>query len=112
MIGGLQIEPAHMRANLALTGGLIMAESLTMALAPYVGRSEAHRIVQATCDDAIRSGVNLRQAALADAQVSAHLSPEEIDRALDPGGYVGSTDTFIDRALASYREVQSPRGGV
>ena len=112
MIGGLQIEPAHMRANLALTGGLIMAESLTMALAPHVGRPEAHRIVQAACDDAIRSGMDLRQAALADAQVRAHLSPEEIDRALDPGGYLGSTDTFIDRALASYREVESSRGGV
>ena len=112
MIGGLQIEPAHMRANLALTGGLIMAESLTMALAPHVGRPEAHRIVQAACDDAIKSGMNLRQAALADAQVRAHLSPEEIDRALDPGGYLGSTDTFIDRALASYREVESSRGGV
>ncbi|TMD41660.1 MAG: 3-carboxy-cis,cis-muconate cycloisomerase [Chloroflexi bacterium] len=111
MIGGLQIEPAHMRANLALTGGLIMAESLTMALAPHVGRPEAHRIVQAACDDAIRSGMDLRQAALA-AQVRAHLSPEEIDRALDPGGYLGSTDTFIDRALASYREVESSRGGV
>lgn len=112
MVGGLQIEPAHMRANLALTAGLIMAESLTMTLALHVGRPEAHRIVQSACDDAIRSGMNLRQAALADAQVRAYLSPEEIDRALDPGGYLGSTDTFIDRALASYREAQSSRGGL
>src|SRR6266581_2148259 len=48
-LAGLQIDAARMRANLDLTGGLIMAESLTMALAPYVGRSEAHRIVQAAC---------------------------------------------------------------
>jgi hypothetical protein len=44
--------------------------------------------------------------------VRAILSPEEIDRALDPSGYLGSTDAFIKRALAAYREVQSLRGGV
>ena len=109
-LADLQIDPARMRANLDLTGGLIMAESLTMALAPHIGRPEAQRIVRATCDQAVKSGVNLRQAALADMQVRAVLSPEEIDKALDPGGYLGSTDAFIDRALASYSEVQSTRG--
>ena len=109
-LADLQIDAARMRANLDLTGGLIMAESLTMALAPHIGRPEAQRIVRATCDQAVKSGVDLRQAALADVQVRAILSPEEIDKALDPGGYLGSTDAFIDRALASYSEVQSSRG--
>ncbi len=110
--GGLQVDPARMKANLELTGGLIMAESLAMALAPRLGRPDAQRIVQATCDHTIKSGVNLRQAALVDAQLRTILSPEEIDQALDPSGYLGSTDVFIDRALASYHEVQSSRGGV
>ncbi len=105
-VGGLQVDPARMRTNLDLTGGLIMAESLAMALAPHVGRPEAQRIVQASCDRAIRSGAGLRQAALADVQVRAILSPEEIDRALDPSGYLGSTDAFIERAFAAYREVE------
>ncbi len=109
-LADLQIDAARMRANLDLTGGLIMAESLTMALAPHVGRTEAQRIVRATCDQAVKSGVDLRQAAVADMQVRAVLSPEEIDKALDPGGYLGSTGAFIDRALASYSEVQSSRG--
>ncbi len=46
-VGGLQVDPARMKANLDLTGGLIMAESLAMALAPHLGRPEAQRIVQA-----------------------------------------------------------------
>ncbi len=103
-VGDLQIDPARMRANLDLNGGLIMAESLTMALAPHVGRPEAQRIVQATCDHAMRSGLDLRQAALADAQMRANLSLEEIDLALDPTRYMGSSDAFIDRALAVYHE--------
>ena len=110
-LNGLEIDPARMRANLDLSGGLIMAESLTMALAPHLGRPEAQRLVRAACDRAIRSGEDLRQAALADTQVRSFLSPEEIDHALDPGRYLGSTHAFIDRALQVYREVQSSRGG-
>jgi 3-carboxy-cis,cis-muconate cycloisomerase len=102
----LQIDSAHMRANLDLTHGLVMAESLTMALAPHTGRSEAYRIVQAACKKAIESGIDLRQAALADEQVRATLSPEAIDKALDPAEYLGSTDVWIDRALEAYRKIQ------
>lgn len=87
-----------------------MAESLTMALAPHVGRPEAQRIVKALCDRAANSGVHLRQAALEEVQVHTILTLEEIDRALDPGDYLGITDVFIDRALASYREVQPSKG--
>src|SRR5205085_12605612 len=89
-VGGLQVDPTRMRANLHLTRGLIMAESLAMALAPHVGRPEAQHLIQATCDHAIKSGVHLRQAALDDAQVGAILSPAEINTALDPSRYLGS----------------------
>ena len=33
-VGDLRVDTARMKANLELSGGLIMAESLTMALAP------------------------------------------------------------------------------
>jgi 3-carboxy-cis,cis-muconate cycloisomerase len=109
-LNGLQVDPTRMRANLDLTGGLIMSESLAMALAPHVGRPEAQRLVRAACDQAIRSGEGLRQAVLADTHVRSLLSPEEIDRALDPGECLGSTNAFIDRALEAYHGVQSYRG--
>lgn len=84
-----------------------MAESLTMVLATHVGRPEAYRIVQEACKRVIGSDTDLRQAALEDAQISTLLPPEEIDHTLDPSKYLGSTDTFIDRALAAYRAVES-----
>ncbi|GAC1435289.1 MAG: 3-carboxy-cis,cis-muconate cycloisomerase [Ktedonobacteraceae bacterium] len=110
-VRGLQIDTERMSANLHLTGGLVMAESLTMALAPHLGRPEAQRLVQTICERATISGVTLRQVALAETQVHSTLSVEEIDHALDPSSYLGSTDTCIDRALAGYREVLSLRGG-
>lgn len=110
-LAGLQVDPARMSANLHVSGGLIMAESFTMTLAAHIGRPEAQRLVKTLCDQAVLSGRSLRQIAQADGQVRAVLSSEEIDKALDPGSYLGSTETFIERALASYREVRSSRGG-
>jgi 3-carboxy-cis,cis-muconate cycloisomerase len=106
-LADLQIDLARMQANLALTKGLIMAESLTMALAPYFGRPEARRIVQAACESAVKSGNDLRQTALNDAQIRSILSPQEIDHALAPSQYLGSTDTFIDRALEAYHKTKT-----
>jgi len=109
-VRNLQVNPDRMSANLNLTGGLVMAESLTMTLASHMGKAEAQHIIQVACERAVNSGISLRQVLLAEEQVLAILSIQEIDHALDPGAYVGSTDIFIDRALAAYREVQLVRG--
>jgi 3-carboxy-cis,cis-muconate cycloisomerase len=74
-----------------------------MALAPHVGRPEAQHLVQAACSRAQAAGGTLRQAALADPHIYAILSADDIDRALDPAGYLGSADALIDRALESYQ---------
>ena len=111
-LGGLQVDPTRMSANLDLTGGLIMAESLTIALAPHMGRPEAQRVVKALCDRAASSGIHLRQAALEDVQVHTFLSLEKIDKALDPGEYLGSTHIFINQALEAFREALSSSGGM
>ncbi len=111
-VSGLEVDTQRMNANLNMTNGLVMAESLTMALARHVGKSEAHTLVQAMCAQAVKSGTQLREVAMAETRVHGVLSSEEVDSALDPASYLGSTNTFIDRALASYSEVQSSRGDV
>lgn len=108
-ISGLQINPARMKANLDLMGGLIMAESLTMALAPHLGRQEAQRIVKKLCEEAVKAGKKLLKTAQADMQVRVILSTAEIEQALNPSAYLGSANTFIDRALAAYRELDTSR---
>jgi 3-carboxy-cis,cis-muconate cycloisomerase len=111
MMSGLKVDPARMSANVELTQGLIMAESLTMALAPHVGRLEAQRLVKTLCDRAVKLGVHLREVVLEEGEVLGILSLEEVDRALDPSAYLGSANVFIARALAAYREIQQSRSG-
>src|SRR5439155_424497 len=42
-LSSLQVDAERMQANLNLTHGLIMAEALTTALVPHLGRSESFR---------------------------------------------------------------------
>jgi 3-carboxy-cis,cis-muconate cycloisomerase len=101
---GLEVRPARMRENLDLTGGLVLAESVSMALGERVGRSEAHRLVEAASRRAVEAGRPFREELLGDDAIRAELSAEEIERALDPDGYAGEAGALVERALARHRE--------
>jgi 3-carboxy-cis,cis-muconate cycloisomerase len=100
VIGGLEVNTERMRANLDLDGGLIMAESVTMALAPALGRVQAKALVEAACHEAMNRRVAPRDALSRDPRVTAALDAAALDRAFDPTLYLGSAQRFIDRALA------------
>jgi 3-carboxy-cis,cis-muconate cycloisomerase len=79
---------------------MISAEAVMMALAPHVGRDEAHHLVAAACQRAIADGAHLRDALAADPEVTRHLSAARVDELLDPGNYTGLAAAFVDRVLA------------
>lgn len=105
-LDGLEVDAVRMRDNVLQGGGTLMAESLGGALAARLARAEAQRVMQDVSRAAARAGTTLRDAALGDPRVREALSPDDVDRALDPDAYLGSTGTLIDRALAAYRDVQ------
>jgi 3-carboxy-cis,cis-muconate cycloisomerase len=104
LLDGLEVHEDRMRRNLELAGGALMAEALTVALAPKLGRHEAQRIVKAESERVRSEGMSLRDAALTDTCTAGILSADEIERALDPAQYLGATNDFIDLALESFRE--------
>jgi 3-carboxy-cis,cis-muconate cycloisomerase len=93
LLSGLRVDKQRMRANIDLTGGLVMAEAVVTALGPSIGRAEAGDVVS----ELTKSGKPFRQALVDDPRVT--LSEEDIDRALDPAGYLGVADEFVNRAL-------------
>ena len=101
---GLEIHAEKMRQNLEETGGMLMAENVTMVVADRLGRLEAHELVGAAARRAADGGRPFRDELLAEPVLREQLSPEEIDAALDPAGYLGSVGEFIDRALTLYRK--------
>ncbi|MGH2406404.1 MAG: 3-carboxy-cis,cis-muconate cycloisomerase [bacterium] len=103
VIEHLEVRPDRMRENLESTGGLLLSEHVMMVLSERLGRPEAKRRVEAACARVVHDGRLLREELLSDPGVAGHLSAEEIDRALDPAGYLGSADAFIERALECHR---------
>jgi 3-carboxy-cis,cis-muconate cycloisomerase len=101
---GLELHLEKMRQNLNETGGMLMAENVTTVVADRLGRLEAHELVGAAARRAADGGRPFRDELLAEPVLREQLSPEEIDAALDPAGYLGSVGEFIDRALSLYRE--------
>ena len=53
LMGGLQVDPVRMRANLDLTKGLIQSEAVMMGLGPALGRQRAHDLVYDICREVI-----------------------------------------------------------
>jgi len=96
---GLEVDAARMRANLDATHGLVMAEAVAMALADKVGKSEAHRIVEAASRTAIATRRHLREVLAQDARAAAHL--DNLDRLFEPADYQGAAQALIDRQLAA-----------
>ncbi|MEQ7009975.1 adenylosuccinate lyase family protein, partial [Actinopolymorpha sp. B17G11] len=110
LLGGLEVDTDRMRANLDATGGLVMAESVAARLATVLGRTAAHDRVGELARTALRTGTPLRDHLLAADDIRQHLSPVDIDEALDPVGWLGSADALIDRALAAHRERTTTKG--
>src|SRR6202007_40332 len=70
---GLEVDAARMRANLDMTGGLIMAEAVTFALAETLGKSDAHHLVEAASKEAVAEMNTLRAVLERDPKVTDHL---------------------------------------
>jgi len=105
MLDDLEVHHDRMRANLEAAGGTLMAESLSTALAAQLGRVEAHELARVVSARAARGDVTLQEAAAAEDRITAVLTEDDLMRALDPGSFLGSTDAFIDRALAAFRRI-------
>jgi len=107
LLSGLVVDAPRMAANLAATEGLPLAEHVTALLSGEMGGARAHDLVARASARAVGAGLPLRDvllgvAELADALAAAGITPEQVEAALEPAGYLGATDVFIDAALAAH----------
>jgi 3-carboxy-cis,cis-muconate cycloisomerase len=93
-----------MRANLDATGGLLLAERVTTALAPHTGRLAVHDAVTACAREATAGHRDFADLLAAHPLIGTHLTRDQITELLDPAGYLGSARTFADRALDAHRK--------
>ncbi len=104
-LDGLTVDPVRMQANLEATGGLVYSESVTMALARHVGRSEAHRIVEAATRLAMRERRHLKEILAADPIVRAHLTSNQLAELFESAPHAAVSQLLIDRVLQADRDL-------
>jgi len=97
LAAGMTVDTARMRENLLRGGGLIMAESVSMALAERVGHGGAHALVERASSHVYAHGGTLLDALLADPDVTAHLDHAALEKLTDPAAYLGDAGALVDR---------------
>jgi 3-carboxy-cis,cis-muconate cycloisomerase len=100
MLGGLEVDAARMRANVDITRGVSLAESVSMALAGHIGKFDAHRTIGAATKRAIAEHRPLAAVLAEMPEVTKHLSSAEIARCLSPEHYLGAAEQLVRDALA------------
>jgi len=99
---GLEVDAERMRANLGITDGLLLAERVSTELAGELGRMQAHEAVQRAAQAAASTEGGFAAALAGQPEIRDRIPEERLAELLDPAGYLGSADVFIDRALAAH----------
>jgi adenylosuccinate lyase len=92
IVANLRVDEQRMLRNLDLTQGRAMSEAVMMALvAKGVNRQEAHELLRKLTIKSEVENRHFREILLEDTLVSGKLSEKEVDEALDPKNYLGTT---------------------
>jgi adenylosuccinate lyase len=91
IISNLRVDSERMLANLSLTQGRAMSESVMMALVYHgVNRQEAHELLRQLTIKSALEKKPFKQILLEDDVVQSRLNEKEIDAALNPKNYLGT----------------------
>jgi 3-carboxy-cis,cis-muconate cycloisomerase len=102
---GMTVDVARMRSNVDLTHGLIVSESVAMALAERIGKARAHHAVERACGTVLASGADLATTLAHDPDVAGEFDVPRLRELLDPARYVGEAGAVVDRVVARAENV-------
>jgi adenylosuccinate lyase len=101
----LAVYPENMKKNLNSSKGLIMGESVMIALTKKgVGRQKGHEIVRKAAMKTVAEDLNFKDVLSEDETVSQTLTKEELEDALNPEKYTGKAQEIVDKIIQKYSE--------
>jgi adenylosuccinate lyase len=102
VIDKLVIYPDNMLTNLHKFRGLVMSQRVLLALTQAgVSREDAYTLVQRNAMKVWEEGRDFKTELLADAEVTAALSPAEIEEKFDLGYHTKHVDTIFARVFGA-----------
>ena len=102
VIEKLVVYPENMLKNMNKFKGLVMSQRVLLALTQAgVTREDAYRLVQRNAMKVWEKGADFKTELLADADVTAALSPAEIEEKFDLGYHTRHVDTIFARVFGA-----------
>jgi adenylosuccinate lyase len=102
LLDTLVVYPERMLENLNATGGLVFSQQLLLALTQSgVSREQSYEWVQRNSMKVWDEGGHLRERALADPDITAKLSREQIERVFSLDTYTRNVDKIFGRVFDS-----------
>jgi len=100
LIENLVVYPDNMMANMNKFRGLVMSQRVLLALTQAgVSREESYSLVQRNAMKVWEQGKDFKTELLADPDVTAALTPEEIEEKFDLGYHTKHVDTIFRRVF-------------
>jgi adenylosuccinate lyase len=95
------VHPDRMKANIGATRGLIFSQSVLLALTRKgLSRESAYQIVQRNSLKAWNENLDFKILVLAEPEIVAVLTPEELDQCFSLEPYLGKIDYIFERVFS------------
>ncbi|SOD80564.1 3-carboxy-cis,cis-muconate cycloisomerase [Spirosoma fluviale] len=94
LLDNLEVDTQRMRQNLELTNGLIYAETVSLALAPRLGKANAHELIEKACALAVTQNKHLKEVLREQA-----IDLPDLDALFKPENSLGQAMEIIDMIL-------------
>lgn len=105
VIEGLVVYPENMRKNLEATKGLVMSEAVMLAMARKgASRQWAHEILRQCSMEAWKRQIDLKDVLKEREEVGHYLTEGEIEEAMNPYNYLGTSREQIERIVDDVRK--------
>lgn len=111
ILDGLWVNEERMRKNIDLTQGRTMSEAVMIALVgKEVGRQEAHELLRKLTIKSQTEKKSFKKILREDKTVHAHLNERDIDDALNPRKYLGTTVEQVEFVIKKTKRERKSRG--
>ena len=102
VLENLVVRPERMRANLDVTGGVVLSEHVLLALVQKGAvRQDAYRWVQRAAHRSLAGETSFVEALAAEPEIARRLTVRDLRRLLDPSRHIAHLDLLFRRGLGT-----------
>lgn len=104
LLSGLHVKEDVMMQNLHKTGDYIMAQRIALALTREIGKNKADELLRTLIKSSLKQDISFRDALRSDPAIASHLKNADLDKLLDPLGYLGLASKEVDAVVAEAKK--------